>query len=107
MKEKFANLISVKSIMTLMLTLVFCWLALSKVISGQEFLTIFTVIVGFYFGTQYQKAERKSADMAQQAATVEVLPEQVDAIMEQTVQEATASEQLQPPDGNKIVGYKY
>ena len=59
MKEKLAKLIDVKSIMTLMLTIVFCVLALCGVISGQEFLTIFTVIVGFYFGTQ---ATKKAAD---------------------------------------------
>ena len=53
--EKLAKLIDVKSIMTLLLTVVFCVLALSGVVSGQEFTTIFTVIVGFYFGTQSQK----------------------------------------------------
>ena len=57
MKEKFAKLIDVKSIMTLLLTVVFCVLALCSVISGQEFLTIFTVVVGFYFGTQSQRKE--------------------------------------------------
>lgn len=56
MKEKLVKLIDVKSIMTLLLTLVFCILALCGVISGQEFITIFTVIVGFYFGTQSQKS---------------------------------------------------
>lgn len=55
MKDKFSNLIDVKSIMTLLLTAVFCVLSITGVISGTEFLTIFTVIVGFYFGTQYQK----------------------------------------------------
>ena len=55
MKERLAKLIDVKSIMTLLLTILFCVLALAGVISGQEFLTIFTVIVGFYFGTQAQK----------------------------------------------------
>lgn len=55
MKEKLTKLIDVKSIMTLLLTLVFCALALCGVISGQEFITIFTVIVGFYFGTQANK----------------------------------------------------
>lgn len=55
MKEKLAKLINVKSIVTLLLTLVFSYLAVSKVISGQEFLTIFTVIISFYFGTQTEK----------------------------------------------------
>lgn len=52
---KIAKLINVKSIMTLVLTFVFCTLALENTITGQEFLTIFTVIVGFYFGTQTKK----------------------------------------------------
>ncbi len=55
MKEKLAKLIDVKSIMTLLLTVVFCILALTDVISGTEFLTIFTTVVAFYFGTQVQK----------------------------------------------------
>lgn len=57
MKNKLAKLIDVKSIMTLLLTIVFCVLACTGVISGADFLTIFTVVVAFYFGTQSQKKE--------------------------------------------------
>ena len=52
MKNKIAKLIDVKSIVTLILTAVFSYLAIEGKISGTEFLTIFTVIIGFYFGTQ-------------------------------------------------------
>lgn len=55
MKERIWKLLTVKSIVTLTLTAVFSFLALVGRISGQEFLTIFTVIVSFYFGTQYEK----------------------------------------------------
>lgn len=55
MKEKIAKLIDVKSIMTLALTVVFCVLAMLGTITGGEFLSIFTMIVGFYFGTQSMK----------------------------------------------------
>lgn len=55
MKEKLQKLIDVKSIVTLSLTAVFCYLAAAQIITGQEFLTIFTVIIGFYFGTQNAK----------------------------------------------------
>ena len=58
MKEKLAKLIDVKSIMTLALTAGFVGLTCTGEISGQEYLTIFTMIVGFYFGTQTQKAEK-------------------------------------------------
>lgn len=56
MKNKLAKLIDVKSIMTLLLTAVFCLLAVTGRVSADRFVTIFTVIVGFYFGTQAQKA---------------------------------------------------
>ena len=55
MKEKFAKLIDVKSLMTLALTGGCIGLTCTGEISGEQFLTIFTMIVGFYFGTQSQK----------------------------------------------------
>lgn len=62
-KKKFAKLIDVKSIVTLALTIVFCVMALTKVINGQEFLTIFSTVIAFYFGTQVEKkAAQPSAD---------------------------------------------
>lgn len=64
MKAKIAKLIDVKSIMTLLLTIVFCVLACTGVISGGEFLSIFTMVVAFYFGTQSQK----KAEVAKTAA---------------------------------------
>ena len=62
--EKLWKLVDVKSIMTLMLTLVFCVLALCGVVSGSEFQTIFTVIVGFYFGTQATKMKKTDQETA-------------------------------------------
>ena len=57
MKKRFANLLTVKSIVTVVLTAVFSVLALRGTISGTEFLTIFTVVIGFYFGTQRVKED--------------------------------------------------
>lgn len=57
MKEKLAKLIDVKSIVTIILTLVFAYLAIAKVIGADQFLTIFTVVISFYFGTQLGKKE--------------------------------------------------
>ena len=50
--KRLANLLTVKSIVTIALTVVFAALSLRGTISGTEFLTIFTVVIGFYFGTQ-------------------------------------------------------
>ena len=55
MKEKLAKLINVKSIVTLVLTGVFSYLAITKEITGEQFLMIFTTIIAFYFGTQSEK----------------------------------------------------
>lgn len=51
-KKRLANLLTVKSLVTLVLTAIFAVLALRESISGSDFLTIFTVVIGFYFGTQ-------------------------------------------------------
>ncbi len=59
MKEKMQNLITVKSIVTILLAVTFVILALTNRITGQEFLTIFTVIISFYFGTQHEKKVRE------------------------------------------------
>lgn len=54
MKE-LKKLIDVKSIVTLVLTLLFCFLAIKQLIDGQSVMTIYTTVIAFYFGTQYQK----------------------------------------------------
>ena len=54
--KRLANLMSVKSIVTLVLTGVFAYMAVTGNIS-QDFMTIYAVIIAFYFGTQSQKAQ--------------------------------------------------
>lgn len=54
--KRLGNLLSVKSITTLILTVVFAVMALKGTIS-QDFMTIYAVIIAFYFGTQSQKVQ--------------------------------------------------
>ena len=54
--KRAASLLSVKSIVTLVLTGVFAYLAVKKMIS-QEFMMVYTVIIAFYFGTQSHKLQ--------------------------------------------------
>ena len=60
MKESIAkrlgNLLSVKSLVTLTLTAVFAVMALKGTIS-QDFMTVYAVVIAFYFGTQSQKVQ--------------------------------------------------
>ena len=54
--KRLGNLLSVKSLGTLTLTIVFAVQALRGTIS-QDFMTIYAVIIAFYFGTQSQKVQ--------------------------------------------------
>lgn len=62
------NLLTVKSIVTLLLTITFVILSVTGFILGlaipEYFVTVYTMIVSFYFGTQYQK----QADVKEQLA---------------------------------------
>lgn len=51
---RLATLLSVKSLVTLTLTTVFAIMSINGVID-QNFMTIYAVIIAFYFGTQSQK----------------------------------------------------
>lgn len=57
MKERLTKLLCVKSIVTIATTIVFCILAGTGQIDSSQFLTIFTTIIAFYFGTQSAKNE--------------------------------------------------
>ena len=59
MKNKLAKLIDVKSIVTLVLTAVFAALSLTDKLSDEQFQTVFTTVIAFYFGTQYQKNSKE------------------------------------------------
>lgn len=55
-KERFAKLFDVKSITTILLTLTFCVLALRSDVSSDQYLTIYAVVISFFFGTKYGEA---------------------------------------------------
>lgn len=59
LRERIAKLIDVKSLVTLILTGVFGFLSVTGKVSEQQFQTIYTVIIGFYFGTQARKNEKE------------------------------------------------
>ena len=57
MKSRLDKLLSIKSLVTLAMTVVFCVLALTGALTGRDFLTVFTTVIAFYFGTQSAKKE--------------------------------------------------
>lgn len=50
------KLLEVKSIVTLALTISLCFLSIKGSINADQFLTVFTVVISFFFGTRYQKS---------------------------------------------------
>ena len=84
------NLIKIKSVVTLALTVAFVILSLRGEIKPEQFLTIFTMVVSFYFGTQKDKTEtaesKEDEKQAEQPAAVAYTPDtqviEYDAIYE-------------------------
>lgn len=57
------KLLTIKSLVTLALTGVFCYLSAIGAISGSEFLTVFATVIAFYYGTQHEKKVVKSENI--------------------------------------------
>lgn len=58
MREKLEKLIDVKSIITLIFTIIFNILALRNKINIDYYVTIYNIIIAFYFGTQTNKRRK-------------------------------------------------
>lgn len=68
LKKRLANLLTVKSIVTVVLTAVFAHLAVAGQVTTDQFLTVFTVVIAFYFGTQAERWSAERTDSAVPAA---------------------------------------
>ena len=60
--KRLGNLLTVKSLVTLILTGVFAWLTCSGGVTADQFLAVFTVVIAFYFGTQAEKAKQEAGN---------------------------------------------
>jgi hypothetical protein len=52
----------VKTIVTFTLTAAFTYLSVTKEIKPDIFMAIYTMVIGFYFGTQHEKAKGGGKD---------------------------------------------
>ncbi len=55
MAERLGAFLSVKSVVTIVLTVIFGYLSAGGRVSGQEFLNVYSIVIAFYFGTQARK----------------------------------------------------
>lgn len=53
--KRAAGLLSVKSLVTLALTAAFVYLSVVGEVTAEQFMTVFTVVVSFFFGVQAEK----------------------------------------------------
>lgn len=67
--NNLADLIKVKTLVTLAVTVVFCVLAVLGKIDTQSVMIVVTMVFGFYFGTQHEK-NNSGANAALPAADV-------------------------------------
>ena len=55
MKQILHCIMQVQNLVTLILTIAFLHLAITGKVATDQFLTIFSVVIAFYFGSQAQK----------------------------------------------------
>lgn len=67
LKKRLANLLCVKSIVTIVLTGVFSYMTVTGHVSSDQFLTVFTVVIAFYFGVQAEKKANQLEHKEEQA----------------------------------------
>lgn len=58
--KRLTALLAVKSIVTIVLTCVFAYLSVAGQVTTEQFLTVFTVVIAFYFGTQAEKKAQQT-----------------------------------------------
>lgn len=56
-KERLADLIKVKTIVTLVVVAVFSVMALKGAITADNVMIILSTVISFYFGTQHEKGK--------------------------------------------------
>ena len=63
LNKRIANLLSVKSLVTIALTATFCALTVQSKVT-QEYNTVYLMVIAFYFGTQNAAGSAKGSDNA-------------------------------------------
>ena len=58
-KDRLAKLIDVKTLVTFTLTGAFTYLAVCGEIEPQIFMSVYVMVIGFYFGTQATKSKKE------------------------------------------------
>lgn len=67
MKEQLTKLVSVKSVVTIILTAVFAYLAIAGSVTAQDVMTVFMVVITFYFAKDKEKGGTTATEQEEAA----------------------------------------
>lgn len=67
MKTRLSKLLTIKSLVTITLTIIFSFLAVTGKIPTRDYITIYTIIISFYFGTQSEKNVSRETEVKNNA----------------------------------------
>ena len=67
MKTRLTKLLTVKSLVTMTLTIIFSFLVVTGKVPTSDYMTIYTVIISFYFGTQAEKNVSRETEVKNNA----------------------------------------
>ena len=84
MKERLSNLLTIKSIVTILMTLAFIYQAIRGELDT-SLLTIYTTVIAFYFGTQTEK--KSKTDEATTTATAAIAEDATPTTVEEPAAE--------------------
>lgn len=61
----------IKSFVTVVMTIAFIAFTAMKYISGEQFYSLFQIVIAFYFGTQFEKKRKMEGDEKMSASNLE------------------------------------
>ena len=67
METRISKRLTIKSLVTMTLTIIFSFLAVTGKIPTRDYMTIYTVIISFYFGTQSEKNVSRETEVKNNA----------------------------------------
>lgn len=91
--KRLANLMSAKSLVTIALTIVFCIMAYKQTIS-QDFMTIYSVVIAFFFGAQSAKSNNQELQNDLEYAETKKNAELYNQLMELSKENAALTAEL-------------
>lgn len=67
------GILTVKSVVTIALVIVFCILSITGKVTAEQFMTVFVTVISFYYGTQHGKFTKDTNEVGKLKQTINSL----------------------------------